>query len=536
MIRAAAAAAVPEPPMTRPRRPVVLVVFDGWGLGESPDRNAIRLARTPVYEELLDRCPHGSLVTSGEAVGLPPGQMGNSEVGHMNLGAGRVVYQDLTRIDRSIRDGDFFRNPALTAAMTRCAGDRHALHLVGLVSDGGVHSHQRHLAALLDMAARLGVSRVFVHAVTDGRDTAPTGGADFVAEVERAAAAGGGARVASVTGRYYAMDRDRRWERTERAYGAIVLGRGREAGSAGELVAASYAAGVTDEFIEPGVVVADGGPVGPVRDDDSVVLYNFRADRVRQITRALADASFDGFARAAPPRVAVTTMAEYDATFDLPIAFGPEDLSGTVAEVLTAHGRTNLRLAETEKYAHVTYFFNGGEERPYGGEDRILVPSPKVPTYDLQPEMSAAAVTDALVADVGAGRHDVVICNFANADMVGHTGSLDAAVAAVSTLDACLERIVRAVDAAGGCVILTADHGNAEQMWDRERDQPHTAHTRNPVPVLLIDRALEGRGLALRDGSLRDVAPTLLALSGVPAPAEMTGRDLRSWVDPQPAR
>ena len=518
--------------MNSPRRPVVLLVFDGWGISETRDRNAIRLASTPVYLELLERYPHAALVTSGEAVGLPNGQMGNSEVGHMNLGAGRVVYQDLTRIDRSIRSGDFFRNPALVAAMTRCAGGRRALHLVGLVSDGGVHSHQRHLTALLDMAARLGLARVFVHASTDGRDTAPTGGRDYVGQVERAAAGRGAARLASVTGRYYAMDRDRRWDRTERAYSAIVLGAGREARDAQTLIAASYRAGVTDEFIEPGVVVAeDGRAVGPVRDDDSVVFFNFRADRARQMTRAFADADFAGFARGRQPRVAVTTMTEYDAAFPLPAAFGSEALSGTVAEVLTAHGRTNLRLAETEKYAHVTYFFNGGEERPYGGEERILIPSPKVPTYDLQPEMSAAGITDALVADVDAGHHDVVICNFANADMVGHTGNLDAAVAAVSTLDVCLARIVGAVEAAGGCVILTADHGNAEQMWDREREQPHTAHTRNPVPVVLIDGALAGRGHVLRDGSLRDVAPTLLSLAGVPAPPEMTGRDLRSWVE-----
>lgn len=520
--------------MNPPRRPVVLVVFDGWGLSEARDQNAIHLARTPVYEELLGRYPHGALVTSGEAVGLPAGQMGNSEVGHMNLGAGRVVYQDLTRIDRSIRSGDFFGNPALVAAMSRCAGGRHALHLVGLVSDGGVHSHQRHLLALVDMAARRDVARVFIHAITDGRDTAPTSGRDCLGEVERSAAARG-ARVASVSGRYYAMDRDRRWSRTERAYQAIVLGRGRTARDAQALISDSYRAGVTDEFLEPGVVVTGHGPVGPIRDGDSVVLFNFRADRARQITRALADARFDGFARAAPPRVTVTTMTEYDATFEHAIAFGPEELSGTVAEILAAHGRTSLRLAETEKYAHVTYFFNGGEERPYDGEDRILVPSPKVPTYDLQPEMSAAGIADALVADVDGGGHDVVICNFANADMVGHTGKLDAATAAVSALDACLARIVRAVEAAGGCIILTADHGNAEQMWDDERDQPHTAHTRNPVPVLLIDRALEAEGHALRDGSLRDVAPTLLALAGVPAPAEMTGRDLRTWIDREPA-
>ena len=520
--------------MTRAHPPVVLVVLDGWGLSHAREHNAIALGRTPTYHELLDCYPHASLVASGEAVGLPSGQMGNSEVGHMNLGAGRIVYQDLTRIDRSIREGAFFETRALVAAMTRCAGDRHALHLVGLVSDGGVHSHQRHLTTLVEMAARHSVARVFVHALTDGRDTPPTGGLDYVASVERAMTRAGTARIASVVGRYYAMDRDCRWDRTRRAYEALTLGRGRAASDAHTIIADSYAAGVTDEFIEPGVVVDAGGrPVGLVSEADSVVFFNFRADRARQLTRALAfeDADFDGFGREAHPSVAVTTMTEYDATYGLPVAFAPETFSSNVADVLSAQGRTNLRLAETEKYAHVTYFFNGGEEELYRGEDRILIPSPKVPTYDLKPEMSAARITEQLVEDVGTGRHDVIICNFANADMVGHTGNLDAAVVAVSTLDDCVSSIVRAVEGAGGTAIITADHGNAEQMWDVERDGPHTAHTANPVPVILVHKDLARRGHRLRDGKLSDVAPTLLGVMGVTPPPAMTGRDLRTWVE-----
>ena len=518
--------------MPQPAPPLVLVVLDGWGLGEPADDNAIALADTPTYAGLVDRYPHGSLVTSGAAVGLPDGQMGNSEVGHMNLGAGRVVYQDLTRIDRSIADGTFHENAALTAAMDRCAGGRHALHLIGLVSDGGVHSHQRHLHALAEMARRRAVERLFVHVVTDGRDTPPTGGAGFVGELERALAGGGIGRVATVTGRYYAMDRDRRWQRTVRAYDALVRGRGRSATAAAELLEGAYGAGTTDEFIEPGVVVdGHGEPVGAVADGDSVVLFNFRADRVRQLTRALAHEQFDGFERPVRPRVHCTTMTEYDATFDLPAAFPPSVLSSSLAEVLAGQQLTTLRLAETEKYAHVTYFFNCGEERPYGGEDRILVPSQKVPTYDLKPEMSAPGITEQLVADVRARRHNVVICNFANADMVGHTGSIEAAVAAVSTLDRCLLTIVDTVEEAGGALVITADHGNAEQMWDAERQEPHTAHTTNPVPVLMVQRELRGRGHRLSDGSLRDVAPTILGILGITPPAEMTGTDLRTWTD-----
>jgi 2,3-bisphosphoglycerate-independent phosphoglycerate mutase len=512
-----------------PEGPLVLVVLDGWGLNTEREHNAIALAATPVYDELLTRFPHARLAASGEAVGLPAGQMGNSEVGHMNMGAGRVVYQDLTRIDASIRDGSFFAQPALVAAIERCRGGRHALHLVGLVSDGGVHSHQGHLHALVQMAKRLGAERVFVHALTDGRDTAPVAGLGYLTALEQELERTGVGRLATVVGRYYGMDRDRRWDRTRRAYAAIVRGEGRATVNARSLVEASYAAGVTDEFIAP-IIAADasGRPIGPMAEGDSVVFFNFRADRARQLTSALAFAAFDGFDRASRPAVEVTTMTEYDATYGLPVAFPPQEFSGSLADVLAA-AHTNLRVAETEKYAHVTYFFNCGEERPYPGEDRVLVPSPKVATYDLAPEMSAAGITDRLVDDVWGGRHDVIICNFANADMVGHTGVLEATVRAVETLDRCLGRIVTSVRARGGTVLVTADHGNAEQMWDAERGCPHTAHTSNPVPVILVGESAPGT--RLRDGSLADVAPTMLGILGVQAPREMTGRDLRVTSD-----
>lgn len=512
-----------------PRRlPLVLIILDGWGLRERKDHNAIALARTPVYHDLLARYPHSSLVASGEAVGLPAGQMGNSEVGHMNMGAGRVVYQDLTRIDKSIRDGELFRNPALISAMEPARDERHALHLIGLVSDGGVHSHQRHLHALVEMAKQQGVKRLFVHVITDGRDTSPTGAAQYVPLLREALVRSGIGRVATISGRYYAMDRDKRWDRTKLAYDAITLGKAdATATDARTLIERSYAAGVTDEFIKPGVVTDPSGqPVGVLRDGDSVIFFNFRADRARQLTRAIAFEAFDGFDRAVHPRVRYTTMTEYDQTYNLPVAFPPQSFTGNFAEALVAAGLGNLRLAETEKYAHVTYFFNCGEERPYPGEDRLLIPSPKVATYDLQPEMSAGGITDALVADIEARGHDVVICNFANADMVGHTGKLDAAVKAVETLDACLGRILMALHDAGGVGLVTADHGNAEQMWDDKLNSPHTAHTSNPVPVILVDDRFIG--LELREGGwLRDVAPTMLGLLEVELPGEMTGKDLR---------
>lgn len=512
--------------MTAPVRPLVLVVLDGWGIREDPANNAIAMARTPVYDAMLAKYPHAQLVASGEAVGLPAGQMGNSEVGHMNMGAGRVVYQDLTRIDKAIRDGELGENATLAAAMDRCAGDRHALHFIGLVSDGGVHSHQRHLHALIEMAARRKVERVFVHVITDGRDASPTGAVRYIGELEAFMQRAGVGRIASVVGRYYAMDRDKRWERTKLGYDAMVHGQGEtHAASALPAVEASHRAGVTDEFIQPIVIMGpDQQAIGPIRDKDSVIFFNFRADRARQLTRAIALADFDGFQRPDRLRVHYTTMTVYDRTFNLPAAFTPQTFNGNLADVLAEHGRTNLRLAETEKYAHVTYFFNCGREEPYHGEDRILVPSQKVATYDLKPEMSAPGIADALVADVTSRAHEVIICNFANADMVGHTGDVAATIAAVETIDACLGRILAALKAVDARAIVTADHGNAEQLWDNELKAPHTAHTSNPVPVVLCADDMTGR--RLRNGSLRDVAPTLLGLMGIPLSREMTGSSL----------
>ena len=520
--------------MTSPTRPpVALIVLDGWGIRAEREHNAIAMARTPIYDELMSRYPHAQLIASGEAVGLPAGQMGNSEVGHMNMGAGRVVYQDLTRIDKSIRDGELFQSPTLTAAMDRVAGGKNALHFIGLVSDGGVHSHQRHLHALIEMAARRKVLQVFVHVITDGRDTSPTGGVRYIAELEGVLRKAGVGRIATVSGRYYAMDRDKRWERTKLAYHALLTpgiapgGATPTAQSAGTAIQHSYDAGVTDEFIKPIVIVsADGVPIGPIRDGDSIVVFNFRADRARQITRALAlgDDQFDGFPRPNRPKVHTTTMTVYDRTFNLPVVFTPQTFSNNLADVLAAHTRTNLRLAETEKYAHVTYFFNCGREEPYAGEERILVPSQKVPTYDLMPEMSAPGIADNLIADLTSQRRQVVICNFANADMVGHTGSMEATIKAVETLDVCLGRIMTTVRSVGGTAIVTADHGNAEQMWDEELKAPHTAHTSNPVPVVLCSESFVGR--KLKDGWLRDVAPTILDLLEIPPAPEMTGSTL----------
>ena len=507
-------------------RPVFLIVLDGFGLGDGGASDATARAHAPFFARLRREFPMAKIETSGEAVGLPAGQMGNSEVGHMNMGAGRIVYQDLTRIDKSIADGELFGNQVLADAMDRCADGRHALHFIGLLSDGGVHSHQRHLHALIEMAARCKVPHVFVQAITDGRDTSPTGGIRYVGALEDVMQRFGTGRVATVSGRYYAMDRDKRWERTKLAYD-VMTGASSEPSAQSALAAiqSSYEAGITDEFIKPTVVMdADGKAVGPIRDGDSVVFFNFRADRARQLTRAIALDDFDGFERPHRLRVHCTTMTVYDRTFKLPVVFTPQTFSNSLADVLTAHHEGNLRLAETEKYAHVTYFFNCGREQPYQGEDRLLVPSQKVATYDLMPEMSAPGITDNLVADLNERRHQVIICNYANADMVGHTGRLDAAIAAVETLDRCLGRVLTALQSAGGTAIITADHGNAEQMWDDELNAPHTAHTSNPVPVILCHDRFRGR--PLNDGTLRDVAPTLLALLGIPQSPDMTGRCL----------
>jgi len=497
-----------------------LVVLDGWGLNSRREGNAVALARTPVMDRLLATHPHATLVTCGESVGLPPGQMGNSEVGHLNLGAGRIVYQDLTRIDEAIRDGSLARNPVFRAALARAAKSG-TLHFIGLLSPGGVHSHERHLIALLGYAAEAGVRRMRVHAFTDGRDTAPRSAGASVALLTQALLAVPGAAIATVSGRFYAMDRDKRWDRTERAFRALVLGEGMEAASGEEAVAAAYVRGESDEFIQPTVI---RGADGLIRDGDTVIAFNFRPDRMRQISRALADPAFDVFPRQrVPGNLEYVCMTEYDETFPFPVICRDEPLRRTVGEVVSEAGIRQLRIAETEKYAHVTYFLNGSEETPFAGEDRALIPSPKVTTYDQKPEMSALEVTAELerrLADPNG--YGFFVLNFANADMVGHTGVIEAAVRAVETVDTCLGRVVEAVRARGGIALVTADHGNAEQMIDEATGGPHTAHTLNPVPIL----AVGGTPYPLRDGILADVAPTLLELMGLPQPAEMTGRSL----------
>ncbi len=510
--------------MNAPTKNVLLVIMDGWGWREEEDANAVRLAKTPVVDSLWERYPHTLIQASGPWVGLPDGQMGNSEVGHLNLGAGRVVYQDIVRIDRAIRDGSLFKNAVLIEAMDRVRA-RGALHVMGLLSDGGVHCHQQHVYALLKMAKERGVRDLFVHAILDGRDTAPHGGERYVRELEERMRAEGVGTVATVVGRYYAMDRDKRWERTRRAYDLFTLGEGARAESAAEAIRRSYDAGVTDEFVEPVAIGSETPPRGLVRDGDSLVFYNFRADRARQITHAFTDEDFAGFERRARPRVHYVGMARYEDSLDLPCVFQPESRQDLLVDTAAAHGKATLRIAETEKYAHVTYFFNGGEEHEYPHETRVLIPSPKVATYDLKPEMNAAEVTDALIREIRSDRHDYIVCNFANPDMVGHTGVLAAAIKACETVDGCVGRVLEAIDPTRWAVIVTADHGNAELMVDPATGGPHTAHTTNPVPCILVDP--DYRGALIEDGSLRDIAPTILNYMGVARPAAMTGRDLR---------
>jgi 2,3-bisphosphoglycerate-independent phosphoglycerate mutase len=506
----------------QPRRPVTLVILDGWGINPSCDHNAACLAETPRLDALLRDWPHARLGASGLDVGLPDGQMGNSEVGHLNIGAGRVVYQDLTRISRSIEQGDFFDNAVLLELLAAVKAKGGKLHLMGLLSDGGVHSHNTHLYALVELARRAGVGEVCIHAFMDGRDTPPQSGAGYLAELEEQLARIGLGRVATVIGRYWAMDRDNRWERVERAWRAMAEAEGVACADSAAAIADAYAGGQTDEFVEPRVV---GGAACRVEDGDGLVFFNFRADRAREITRAFAQPDFSGFARTRTPNLAgFVCLTEYDATFDLPVAYPPENYPRILGEVVAGAGLRQLRIAETEKYAHVTFFFNGGKEEPFSGEDRALIPSPKdVATYDLKPQMSAPAVTDEMVTRVASGRYDLIVLNFANPDMVGHTGVEAAAIQAMETVDTCAGRVVDAVLAAGGCLLITADHGNCEQMVDGNGG-PHTAHTTNPVPLILVDpdRATAG----LRDGILADLAPTLLELLGLERPAEMTGRSL----------
>ncbi len=504
--------------MTRPR-PFVLVVLDGWGIGPAGPGNAVTTARTPNMDRLVEEFGQIELVCSGESVGLPEGQMGNSEVGHLNLGAGRIVYQDFTRINRAIHDGSFFRNEVLRSAIVQGKADGRAVHLLGLVSDGGVHSHMDHIVALLELAAAGGVHEVYVHAFLDGRDTPPRSAVGYLETLEREMEKIGVGRIASVAGRYYAMDRDRRWERTEKAYDALVERRGLHAETAVAAVTEAYARGENDEFVLPTVVAGGRG----ISDADGVVFFNFRPDRARQITKALTEPGFDSFSRATVPRdLRFVCLTEYDATFDLPTAFPPVSLDNLLPDVLSAAGLRQLRIAETEKYAHVTFFFNGGDETPRPQEDRILVPSPAVPTYDLKPEMSACEVADRLEALLSEDTYDFVLVNFANPDMVGHTGMFDAAVRAVCVVDASVGRIVARTLALGGEAIITADHGNAEHMLGS--DGVHTAHTANVVPFVYASR----RDISYRfdQGILADVAPTVLMALGLPVPAEMTGRSL----------
>jgi len=511
--------------MSNTRGPVALIVLDGWGYREAREGNAIELARTPVWHGLWQSQPRTLLEASGLAVGLPEGQMGNSEVGHLNLGAGRVVPQDLVRISQSIQRGDFFRLEPLAHL---CAVLKHTggtLHLVGLLGPGGVHAIDQHLLACLELGVRHEVPRIAVHGFLDGRDTLPTIGAQVVRQLTQdiARIAPGRARIASLVGRYFGMDRDRRWERTRLAYDAMVRGVGLAATDPVAAVEAALARGETDEFVRPIVLTEGGAPVGPLRDGDGVFCFNYRSDRMRQIVRALMIPGFDGFNVDDRPRLRMVTMTQYDRTFPVPQAFPPFSMAKIVAEVLADHGRTQLRTAETEKYPHVTYFFNGGYEPPYKGEERSLVASQKVATYDLAPEMSAAGITDTLVTALRKKSHDFLLCNFANADMVGHTGVLPAVLTAVETVDQCLGRILAAAEASGTAVLVTADHGNCELMIDPATGGAHTAHTTNPVPLVAV-----GAGGPLRSGgALCDVGPTVLRLLGIEPPPEMTGRDLR---------
>jgi 2,3-bisphosphoglycerate-independent phosphoglycerate mutase len=511
-------------------RPVVLLILDGFG--ERPDApdNAITRARTPHFDSLRATCPHATIDASELHVGLPGGQMGNSEVGHLNIGAGRVVYQDYTRIDQAIAGGEFDRNPVILDALRAAKSGGKALHVLGLVSPGGVHSHERHLAALVDLAAREGVATIRVHAFLDGRDTPPRSAAPSLALIDaacaKAAARGASAHVASICGRYYAMDRDQRWERVAPAYALLVDGEAAYvACSASDALEAAYVRGENDEFVNATAILAAAGRPARMEDGDVVVFMNFRADRARQLTRALTDAAFGGFPRTRVPRLArfVCLTGYGDEFAHLPVAYAPQTLANGFGEVLARHSLTQLRIAETEKYAHVTYFFNGGTEAAYPGEDRILVPSPKVATYDLKPEMSAPEVTDRLVEAIRSWKYDAIVCNYANGDMVGHTGDFAAAVTAIETLDDCVGRVVAAVREAGGEVVITADHGNAEQMRDDATRQAHTAHTLNVVPFIYVGRPL---ARVRSGGALQDVAPTLLAMLGLPQPAEMTGRSL----------
>ena len=507
------------------KRPTVLLILDGFGLRDETEHNAIALADTPVLDRLMKECPFVKGNASGLAVGLPEGQMGSSEVGHLNIGAGRIVYQDLVRITKSIEDDDFFENEALLKAVNNAKEKGTSLHIYGLLSDGGVHSHNTHLYALLELAKRHGLEKVYVHCFTDGRDTPPESGKDYIQELQDKMDSIGCGKIATVGGRYYAMDRDNHWDRVEKAYRAMTLGEGVTANSALEAVTQSYAKGETDEFIQPTVVMEDGAPVATIGDGDSIIFFNYRPDRAREITRTFCCDEFDGFDRGPRKQVTYVCFTDYDVTIpNKAVAFDKQTIVNTLGEWLAANGKKQARIAETEKYAHVTFFFNGGVEAPNEGEDRFLIPSPEVATYDLQPEMSAPQVCDTLIEKIQSGEYDIIITNFANSDMVGHTGVEAATIEAIACLDACIGRVVEAVEAVNGQLFICADHGNAEMMVNPETGDPLTAHTTNPVPFILVN--YDPAYTLMEGGCLADIAPTLLEMMGMEKPAEMTGESL----------
>ena len=505
------------------KKPTMLMILDGFGINEKTDGNAVKLANTPNIDKLMKKYQTTEIYTSGLKVGLPDGQMGNSEVGHTNIGAGRIVYQELTRITKSIEDGDFFTIPEFTEAIENCKKYNSKLHILGLVSDGGVHSHIRHLYGLLEMAKRRDFENVYVHCFLDGRDTPPASAEGYITALEEKMKEKGIGKIATLSGRYYAMDRDKRWDRVQKCYDALVNGVGNKASSATIAIEDSYQKEVFDEFVEPTVICNGENPVATIQEHDSVIFFNFRPDRAREITRAIVDKDFNDFETKKMDTYFVC-FTNYDETMpNVKIAFKKEPLVNTLGEILAKNNKTQLRIAETEKYAHVTFFFNGGEEKQYPGEDRILVPSPKVATYDMQPEMSAYEVTEKVVNAINEDKYDVIILNYANPDMVGHTGSLPAAIKAVETMDECVQKVVDAILAHDGTMLITADHGNCEQMIDYKTGEPHTAHTTNPVPLILVTN---NENLKIKSGKLADLAPTMLDIMNIEKPAEMTGESI----------
>ena len=507
---------------------MMLMILDGFGINDKEEGNAVKLAQTPNIDKLMKTCPTTRIYTSGLKVGLPEGQMGNSEVGHTNIGAGRIVYQELTKITKSIEDGDFFSIPEFNRAIENCQKYHSKLHIMGLLSDGGVHSHQRHLYALLELAKRKDFEDVYVHCFLDGRDTPPASGEGYITKLEEKIKEKGVGKIATLSGRFYSMDRDKRWQRIEKSYQAMVNGEGIKATSAIQAIESSYQKEVFDEFVEPTVICNGDTPVATIGQHDSVIFFNFRPDRAREITRTLVDPDFNEFSTKKDLDLCFICMTPYDETLpNVEIAFKKQRLDNTFGEFVSKHGLTQLRIAETEKYAHVTFFFNGGEEKQYPGEDRILVPSPKVETYDMQPEMSAEEVTVKVVEAIQSQKYNVIILNYANPDMVGHTGSLEAAIKAIEKIDECVGRVVEAIQHQNGILLITADHGNSEQMIDYKTGEPHTAHTTNPVPLILVGKD----DVKLKEGKLADLAPTMLDLMGYEKPEEMTGESIIKVVE-----